>query len=46
VLPEMGKQIREKMEKEFNWETVIYQWTDFLEYSLELVQLKKNGHLK
>ena len=46
ILPEMGEKIRQKMEKEFNWETLIYQWTDFLEYAIELTELKKNGFLK
>jgi len=34
------------MEKEFNWEYLIYQWTDFLQYAIELKELKKNGFVK
>ncbi len=46
VLPGMGKLIREKMEREFNWEFLIDQWTDFFRFSLELYKLKKEGHIK
>ncbi|HID38439.1 MAG TPA: glycosyltransferase [Calditrichaeota bacterium] len=46
ILPQMGQKIRKKMEKEFNWEYLIYQWTDFMQYALELKRLKKEGHLK
>ena len=45
VLPQMGKNIRQKMEVEFNWENLIYQWTDFLQYAIELKDLKKNKQL-
>ncbi|HGY54362.1 MAG TPA: glycosyltransferase [Caldithrix abyssi] len=45
-LPEMGKKLRQKMEREFNWEHLIYQWTDFMEYALEIKRLKKEGYLK
>lgn len=44
-LPSAGKLIREKMEKEFNWEHLIYQWTDFLNFGLELQKLKSEKHL-
>lgn len=40
ILPGAGRMIREKMEKDFNWECLIHQWTDFFEYSLELIKLK------
>lgn len=42
----MGARIREKMEREFNWKNVIWQWTDFLKYGLELKRLKAEGYLK
>ena len=45
ILPQMGKNIRQKMEIEFNWENLIYQWTDFLQYAIELKELKKNKQL-
>jgi len=45
VLSELGKNIRQKMENEFNWETLIYQWTDFMQYALELKKLKENKQL-
>ncbi len=45
ILPQMGKEIRGKMEKEFNWEILIYQWTDFLQFALELKKLKINKYL-
>ncbi len=46
ILPEAGKRLRKKMEEEFNWEHVIYQWTDFLKFALELIRLRKEGYLK
>ncbi|MCK5087704.1 MAG: glycosyltransferase family 4 protein [Melioribacteraceae bacterium] len=46
ILPKMGNLIRKKMEEEFNWDTLIYQWTDFLYYSLELKKLKRSGVMK
>ena len=46
VLPQMGKQLRKKMEEEFNWEYLIYQWTDFMQYGLELRRLKQEGYIK
>ena len=46
VLPQMGKNNRQKMEEEFNWENLIYQWTDFLQYSIELKRLKESNHIK
>lgn len=46
VLPVMGKRIREKMEREFNWEMLIDQWTDFFKFAIELHRLKKEGHIK
>ncbi|VAX25474.1 hypothetical protein MNBD_IGNAVI01-456 [hydrothermal vent metagenome] len=46
ILPQMGKKIRQKMENEFNWETLIYQWTDFLQYAIELKRLKENDYIK
>jgi len=45
VLPQMGKSIRQKMEEEFNWENLIYQWTDFLQYSIELKRLKASNFI-
>jgi hypothetical protein len=42
----MGIRIREKMQREFNWNNVIWQWTDFLKYGLELKKLKSEGFLK
>ena len=45
-LPKMGKQIRSKMEQEFNWKNLIHQWTDFFKYALELYRLKQQGNIK
>ena len=45
-LPEMGRAIREKMEREFDWKHLIFQWTDFLQYALELYNLKKHGTIR
>lgn len=45
ALRDMGDHIRGKMEREFNWENVIWQWTDFLNYGLELHQLKRQGYV-
>ncbi|MCK4821676.1 glycosyltransferase family 4 protein, partial [bacterium] len=42
-LPEMGETIRKKMEKEFNWEHLIYQWIDFFQNALDRYELKQNG---
>lgn len=46
VLPETGRKLRTKMENEFNWNNLIYQWTDFMEYALELKRLKNEGWIK
>jgi glycosyltransferase involved in cell wall biosynthesis len=46
VLTDMGKELRQKMESEFNWNQLIYQWTDFMHYALELHNLRKEGWLK
>jgi glycosyltransferase involved in cell wall biosynthesis len=45
ILPELGENIRQKMVNEFNCETLIYQWTDFMQYALELKRLKEDKHL-
>ena len=42
-LPEMGKLIRKKMEREFNWENLIFQWTDFFRNALEIYHQRKKG---
>jgi len=41
ILPEMGVNIKRKMDVEFNWKHLIFQWTDFMQYSLELIKLKR-----
>jgi glycosyltransferase involved in cell wall biosynthesis len=46
VLPTMGNMMRTKMENEFNWDNIIYQWTDFFKYGIELHRLKKEGFVK
>ena len=46
ILPETGSKLRTKMENEFNWNNLIYQWTDFMEYALELKRLKNEGWIK
>ncbi len=46
VLPEMGNLMRTKMENEFNWKKIIFQWTDFFKYGIELQKLKREGYLK
>lgn len=45
-LPQMGKAIRQKMEREFNWNDLIHQWTDFFQYALELFTLRQNGSIQ
>ena len=45
-LPEMGTVLRQKMEREFNWNDLIHQWTDFLKYGIELYRLRKEGYLQ
>jgi len=45
-LKKMGQAIRTKMEIEFNWHHLIWQWTDFLNYALELCKLKEKGYLR
>lgn len=46
ILPSIGNKIRKKMEDEFNWEKIVFQWTDFFKYALELKRLKENGFVK
>jgi len=46
VLPQMGSLIRTKMENEFNWDSIVFQWTDFFKYGIELQRLKKEGYIK
>lgn len=43
ILFGMGKNICIRMETEFNWKNLIYQWTDFFHYAMELYQLKEEG---
>ena len=43
ILPQMGEAIRSKMEMEFNWKNLIFQWTDFFKFALELKRLKEGG---
>ena len=45
ILPQFGSLIRTKMETEFNWDNIIYQWTDFFKYGIELNRLKKDGYI-
>jgi glycosyltransferase involved in cell wall biosynthesis len=45
-LPLMGEAIRRKMEMEFNWTSLIHQWTDFFRYALELRRLRERGWLR
>ena len=45
MLPDMGKKAREKMESDFNWNTIIFQWTDFIKHALEIVELREKGQL-
>ena len=45
-LPEMGKRIRKKMEAEFNWKSLVTEWTDFFQYAIELNKLKSKGYIK
>jgi glycosyltransferase involved in cell wall biosynthesis len=45
-LPEMGKRIRSKMEQEFNWRSLITEWTDYFQFAYELYNLKKKGFIK
>ncbi|MBN1300959.1 MAG: glycosyltransferase family 4 protein [Melioribacteraceae bacterium] len=46
LLPEIGIRIRGKMEKEFNWNYLITQWTDYFRYAIELYKLRKQGFVK
>lgn len=43
TLPKMGETIRKKMEKEFNWEHLIYQWIEFFQNALDRYDLKQQG---
>ncbi len=45
-LPQMGKLLRGKMEREFNWENLVFQWTDFFKNALEIYRLRKEGHIR
>lgn len=45
-LPEMGRAARRKMENEFNWKHLIFQWIDFFTYALELHKLKQQGSVR
>jgi len=40
ILPEFGSKIRAKIENEFNWHSLIYQWTDFFKFAIELNRLR------
>jgi len=44
-LPEIGRAARLKMENEFNWKHLIFQWIDFFTYALELYKLKQQGSI-
>ena len=46
ILPLMGKAIHAKMEQEFNWKHLVFQWTDFFHYALELNRLRTTGLIK
>ncbi|MBN1154080.1 glycosyltransferase family 4 protein [candidate division KSB1 bacterium] len=46
ILPQMGQSIHRKMEQEFNWKQLIFQWTDFFNFAIELYQLKGQGHIR
>jgi glycosyltransferase involved in cell wall biosynthesis len=43
VLPAAGRAARERMERDFNWKTLIGQWTAFLVCALERVSLRAKG---
>ncbi len=45
-LATMGNLLRQKMEREFNWEHLIFQWTDFFKNALEVQKLKKESLIK
>lgn len=45
-LPEMGKRIRTKMELEFNWQSLVTEWTDYFQFAIELRKLKMQKHIK
>jgi len=45
-LPEMGDKLRQRMEAEFNWNYLIYQWLDFFRFANELKILKANGDIE
>lgn len=42
-LSDIGRLLREKVEREFNWNAIIIQWTDFFSYAIELKRLKGAG---
>jgi len=46
ILPSAGENLREKLEREFNWKYLIHEWTDYFRYSLELIDLKKKNIIK
>ena len=43
ALSEMGRRIRQRMEHDFNWRDIIWQWTDYFNYALELYRLREEG---
>jgi len=42
----MGSLLRQRMETEFNWESIIYQWLDFFNFALELKKHRDNGVIR
>jgi hypothetical protein len=46
VLPSMGQAARKKMERDFRWESLVGQWTDFFSSALERRQLMRSGYLR
>ncbi|MCK5739506.1 glycosyltransferase family 4 protein [bacterium] len=45
-LPEIGRALRIKMEREFNWTSLAQQWMDFFKLALELKKLRETGKIR
>jgi glycosyltransferase involved in cell wall biosynthesis len=46
ALTSMGVAARRKMEREFRWELLVGQWTDFFASALERRHLMRSGHVR
>jgi glycosyltransferase involved in cell wall biosynthesis len=46
ILPSLGEAARQRMEREFRWESLVGQWIDFFACALERVHLVEAGCVK